>query len=593
MRWPAGTIWDTRIQSVCAAVSARDGADVELWMCGNFGQISLSPPCIVINPNRLYPIESAIRHEGRFALSVFGKSHRQAALRLASVRRRSPNKAAATGIEIIEDERHRIPYTRDHLRVLFCEVEEVLDTGDHTVIIGRVLESRAHPHHIGEPPLLYPEILEGPSFSPRLSRAIRRTLSITRVDDAAREFLRRRRGVLPVDLPQATYRGGGQTEEEIHQILKPGSKDKGRSIFPPPARTKASLNPRFGVCVVGTSWGSFHAQLFRQAAPDMPLYLCGRNQQRLARLAKSVRAAGCILGLENALADPRIKAVSLALPHHMHADAVRKAAEAGKHVLLEKPIATTLAEADSIIDAARRAGIILMVAEDMHFRPSIREVVQAIHQGDIGEPLYLSVRAGGLMRFEGWKADSGLMGGGVLMDIGVHYIRGLRLLMGEPDRVFASRAMQVDTKISGEDSIQLLFDSSRGWQAHFLLSWAGPRGDSPDIIVSGEKGVIHLWPGRKFYDLYPALPTPITRWLSYVRPRWLSEKLARPEFQRVRRRIPDEDATGYLQEVQEFLSAVQEGRSPVTAPEDARRDVEIVLSGYSSLKASAWESCSL
>jgi predicted dehydrogenase len=183
------------------------------------------------------------------------------------------------------------------------------------------------------------------------------------------------------------------------------------------------------------------------------------------------------------------------------------------------------------------------------------------------------------------------MGGGVLMDIGVHYVRGLRLLMGEPDQVFASRAMQVDTKISGEDSVQLIFNSSRGWQGHFLLNWAGPRGDSPDIIISGEKGVIHLWPSMRFYDLYPALPTPLTRCLSYVRPAWLADKLSRPAFQKVRRPVPDADPTGYLQEVQEFLAAIAEGRDPVSKPEDARRDVEIVLKGYRSLENDAWESC--
>jgi predicted dehydrogenase len=160
--------------------------------------------------------------------------------------------------------------------------------------------------------------------------------------------------------------------------------------------------------------------------------------------------------------------------------------------------------------------------------------------------------------------------------------------MGEPEQVFATRAMQVNTKISGEDSVQLLFSSSAGWQAHFLLSWAGPRGHSPDIVVSGEQGVIHLWPGSGFYDIYPAAPRPLVQWLGYVRPVWLAEKLQRPGLQRIRRPIKDPDPTGYLSEMQEFLAAIGEGRAPASSPRDARRDVEIVLQGYEALKKERW-----
>jgi predicted dehydrogenase len=164
-----------------------------------------------------------------------------------------------------------------------------------------------------------------------------------------------------------------------------------------------------------------------------------------------------------------------------------------------------------------------MVAEDVHFRSPVREAFLAVERGDIGEPLYLLVRGGGVLRPEGWKADKDRAGGGVLMDLGVHYVRAMRLLLGEPDRVFASRAMQVNGKMSGEDSVQLVFSSHFGWQVHMLLSWVSPRGDLPDMIVAGEKGTIHLWSAAPFYDLYPAYPLTLTRLLSYVRPAWLGE----------------------------------------------------------------------
>ncbi len=70
MLLPARTIWDTRLQCVCAVVSAKGPDGAELFLSGNFAQATLDPPRIVINPNRLYPIDGAIRSAGRFAVNA-------------------------------------------------------------------------------------------------------------------------------------------------------------------------------------------------------------------------------------------------------------------------------------------------------------------------------------------------------------------------------------------------------------------------------------------------------------------------------------------------------------------------------------------
>ena len=106
-------------------------------------------------------------------------------------------------------------------------------------------------------------------------------------------------------------------------------------------------------------------------------------------------AKGYFIDLEAAVHDSRVQALSLVLPHDLHRPALELAAAARKHALVEKPIAVTLEDADAMMAAARRAGIILMVAEDMHFRPAPREAVAAIDRGAIGEPLYLLAWAGG------------------------------------------------------------------------------------------------------------------------------------------------------------------------------------------------------
>jgi predicted dehydrogenase/flavin reductase (DIM6/NTAB) family NADH-FMN oxidoreductase RutF len=558
-------------------------------MCGNFGQISLGTEArIGINPNRLYPVEAAMRRERRFSISVLSRAQRDVALNLARVRRRAVHKPKVVGVHIATDERHGIPFAPDCYRILFCEVEQILDTGDHTLMISRVLETRTRDGWQQEQPLLYQEIAGAPSSYPKVQTAIRWTLAKTGAMERLQTFLRKRRGAVPVDLPGTTYENGGQTDDEVAQILRWGGRDTGR-IIAPPERPPSALNRKLSVAVVGLGqWGSFHCRLLKDADPNVDLYVCGRNAENAERLARATGAKGVILGVDRAIEDPRIEALSLALPHHMHAEIAARAAGGGKHVLVEKPIATTLTDADRMIEAARAARTILMVAEDMHFRPAIRQATKMIAQGDIGEPLYLIAHAGGIMRPRGWKADPALMGGGILMDMGVHYVRAMRLLMGEPDEVMAARSMQIDTKMHGEDSVQLWFRSRAGWHAQMLFSWAGPRGHAPDLTVCGDRGVLHIWPGAGYVDLYPAEPRPLVQMLSYVRPYSLAEKLVRPEMQRLRVQIPDADRQGYVSEMQEFIAAVAEKRPPVSPAEDARRDLAIVLQAYEALRTSVW-----
>jgi predicted dehydrogenase len=437
--------------------------------------------------------------------------------------------------------------------------------------------------HAGERPLFYREVSGTPARFPRAERAARSLLEVTGVLDFLKRIYRKRRPQPPADIARTTYLDGGQTDQETQQILRYGRFNLGRRMSPPVA--PATVKRRLGVCVVGSGWGSFHCSLLRKVNPETRLFVCGRDPARTARLARAIGAEGMFRSMEEAVADSRVQALTFALPHDLHRRAVELAAAAGKHALVEKPIATSLADADAMIEAAQRANICFMVAEDMHFRPAIHKALRVIQSGLIGEPLYLLAHAGGIRRPSGWAAEKQRMGGGVLMDIGVHYVHGLRMLFGEPDRAIASRAMQINTKMEAEDSVQLIFSSRYGWEAQLLLSWASDRGNLPDYVLLGSGGTLHLWPHEHHLDYYPVAPRSLTRLLSYVRPHWLQEKLMRPGLQRVRIPLRQADPTGYSWEMREFLTAVIEERSPALPPEEARRDLEIVLRCYEALES--------
>lgn len=580
---PARTIWDTRIQCVCGVIAAKEGGETEVFLSGNFGQATFDPPRIVVNPNRLYPIEGMIRRVRRFSVNVLRAEDRDEAIRLMRLRRRQPHKADVLGWHLEEHE--EVPYLAGALQTLFCELESALDTGDHTVMIARVLEMRAAARGTRTLPLLYQDVAGDPSALPGVDKLARRVLLGSPLGDALKKLKNGLRPPASPDLPRNTYRLGGQTEDEIRQILSHGAVDRGCVLEP--GGIAAEVREPVGVCVAGTHWGSFHCRMLREASPPVRLFVCGQDEARTERLARSVNAEGYFIGIESAARDERVAALSLALPHHLHRQAAEIALAHGKHVLVEKPIATTLADADAMIAAGVKAGRILMVAEDMHFRPSVGFVARRIAMGDIGEPLHMVVRCGAVRRPEGWAADREKLGGGVFMDIGVHFVRAVRLLMGEPDSVFASRPMQVNTRMTGEDSLSALFESRYGWQAHILATWSYPWGMGPDIIVAGEKGTFHLWPDKPYVEFYPAAPRTMTKLIGYVRPYRLQEWLMRPGLQRVRMRIPGPKESGYRAEFREFLSAIAVGREPVTPAGDGRRDLEIVLRAYDSLEAGA------
>ncbi len=133
-----------------------------------------------------------------------------------------------------------------------------------------------------------------------------------------------------------------------------------------------------------------------------------------------------------AIADNKeIDAVYIALPNSMHAEYSIRSAKAGKHVLSEKPMATTVADAEAMIDACRKANKKLMIAYRCQFEPTNLHAMQMIRDGKLGVVQAIESANGFNIRAGEWRLDGKLAGGGPLMDMGVYSLNACRFLTGE------------------------------------------------------------------------------------------------------------------------------------------------------------------
>jgi len=198
------------------------------------------------------------------------------------------------------------------------------------------------------------------------------------------------------------------------------------------------------VGVIGMGMGRNHAIHYRDCPEAEVIALCDQDGERLARVAGEMKAPPALYSSwEDLLADPRVDAVSVVLPNVLHAPVTLRALEAGKHVMCEKPLAMHAAEAQEMVDTARRLGRKFMVHFNVRFWPTSQAIKRAIDDGHLGHIYYArSVwhRQRGIPRMGGWFTQKEKAGGGALIDIGVHRLDLAMWFMGYPRPVSVSGA---------------------------------------------------------------------------------------------------------------------------------------------------------
>jgi predicted dehydrogenase len=197
------------------------------------------------------------------------------------------------------------------------------------------------------------------------------------------------------------------------------------------------------------------------------------------------------------IAEGDIDAVDICLPHHLHADAIVRAANAGKHILCEKPLCLTAAEARDIHAAVRANGVTLMCAHNQLFMPAVAKAREVLDAGMLGAVYEVRTTDSFYNDFDpatmGWRASAATSGGGELIDTGYHptYLL-LHLAGGVPVEATAMLSTHRLTFMEGEDSAQVLVRFDNGVVGQMVTSWAyDPAPVTERFSVVGERGSLH------------------------------------------------------------------------------------------------------
>lgn len=314
--------------------------------------------------------------------------------------------------------------------------------------------------------------------------------------------------------------------------------------------------------MLGCGWiARRHAAAARALDGLVSLSFASRDLARAEAYRSQFGGLAAYGSYEAAAADPAVDGVIICTPHGQHLADTMLAVTHGKHILVEKPMARTLDEADQMIQAARNAGVTLMVAENFRFMPAFRTVRTLVAEGWLGALRQIHTTAWGYRAYTGWRASLNAVGGGTLIDGGIHYVDLLHQWGGRPERVFALAPPKTHTRMEGEDTVSLLVKFTGGVVGFLSNSLATPG--IPGLqwsTLTGSDGVLFVHHRGRFI--------------------WLRSRRG----QRVRLFLRG-DWRGHQAMLAELVAAVRVGRDPEMDGREGRRDLALVLAAYQSLKA--------
>ena len=330
-----------------------------------------------------------------------------------------------------------------------------------------------------------------------------------------------------------------------------------------------------GIAIVGAgNIGALHAQSIEVIPQAQVAVVCDVDEARGRALAESCGAVW-EEDLQQVLTRDDVQVVSVCTPSGSHAEIAVEAAQARKHLIVEKPIDVTLERADRIIHAAERAGVKITCILPYRFMKGVQVVKEACERGRLGRLTLADVYVKWYRSQEyydgNWRGTWALDGGGALMNQSIHNIDLLQWLAGPVDTIFG-HAATLARRIETEDtaSAVLMFKSGAlGVIQGATSCWPGDRAR---LELHGDQGTIALEEGC------------IVRW-----------QLADASDEEEQRMLTLEESLGsgsrdptaisyemHRRQITDMVAAIREDREPAVMGGEARKAIEIILGIYRS-----------
>lgn len=357
------------------------------------------------------------------------------------------------------------------------------------------------------------------------------------------------------------------------------------------ARAAAAVQPvvpdaeKIGFAIVGAGViGPFHAKAIT-AQPDARLVaVCDEIPAAAEKLAAEYGAEP-MTDLDALLAREDIQVVNVCVPSGLHAAIGIKAAQAGKHVIVEKPIDITLAAADRLIAACAAAGVRLQVISQHRFGAGMQRLKKAVESGALGTLVMGNAetfwyRSQAYYDSGGWRGTWALDGGGALMNQGVHYVDLLRWVMGPVAAVTARKGTLAHARIEVEDTVVAVVQFANGAIGTLMGTTAAYPGYTCKLEIVGTEGSVIIEDGAIRAWNLKAEGGEIG---AYGRSKEEKQAEAAKAEASPGAGAADPAAIswgGHAFEVRDLLDAIAMGRETVLPGAEARHALELILGVY-------------
>jgi myo-inositol 2-dehydrogenase / D-chiro-inositol 1-dehydrogenase len=330
---------------------------------------------------------------------------------------------------------------------------------------------------------------------------------------------------------------------------------------------------------IGIVGSRFQADCVAAAAKAMPgegeiVAVESPTKGHAADFAKRHGIARAYTDYRELLGDPNVDVIWIAAPNRVHARITIDAAKAGKHVVCEKPLCMTLEEADAMIDACHKAGVLLLYAEELFFTPKYVKAKQMADEGAFGRVHLVKQGEKHSGPHADWFWDVEQSGGGAVMDLGCHGIAFCWWFLGKPaiTSVYSQMSTQVHgARTTGDDEAITIIEFANGASGIVESSWNRRGGMDDAIEVFGDKG-------QTYADLLMgnALPTYSDVGFGYAVEKAATTKgWTYPVFE-------EHWNYGFPQELRHFARCVRGQETPIADGETGRVVQEALYAAYAS-----------